>query len=572
MKSLTAADKLCLLLSGLIALGFGFFVVSSGHDDSHITFWQAHTLVEHGALWNYNGERIEQSSSLLHVLLTALLSLLPGFSVVLAGYLVNLLGALLACVLLFRAAGLLAPGWRGAAVLLLCGSIYFPYWAFAGMETTLAAACVVFLLLCLSDAQGASFHRLFCACLLLAAVRPEMPIVLAIMTLVWCCLLLLFRDFRKAGKLLLAASLAIALVTGLRLLYFDSPWPNPVGIKAAGAANQSLTSEVGEGLLYIQLLLENIFSRLLFYAGLLTLLAGIVLGMIDVFKTKNTPTLLLWCLFVGLYSFFVIFSGGDWMREGRFWVPLIAPFCLILVSLLFRIPVKGLGCLLFIGFVGLQAGYSQRFFPAYNFGIPLSHYRPLAEKHPQYSLFERHNREHLRDIFIIDSLNALVPEMLSLHTSDRPITLMSKQMGMVSFYAGKSWFGRVRIIDLGGLVENSVRDCPQASVFGYGRQGLGMDVARYFERLPFSQPACGLPEPDIVFDVYGWGNRDLPGLLEAHDYTLVAHQYGRYETNHGADITANQVLAVHPRWLAKGLNIEPRRLDFDSYQKDLFTR
>jgi hypothetical protein len=70
---------------------YGILCGSTGHDDSHITFWQAHTLLAEGQLLNYNGERLEQSSSLLAIVLTALLSLLTPLSIVNSGYLINLL-------------------------------------------------------------------------------------------------------------------------------------------------------------------------------------------------------------------------------------------------------------------------------------------------------------------------------------------------------------------------------------------------------------------------------------------------------------------------------------------------
>ena len=44
---------------------------SAGRDDTYITLWPAHTLAEHGEILNYNGERVEQSSTLLMVLLLA---------------------------------------------------------------------------------------------------------------------------------------------------------------------------------------------------------------------------------------------------------------------------------------------------------------------------------------------------------------------------------------------------------------------------------------------------------------------------------------------------------------------
>lgn len=60
------------LAACLLVLVAGFFVYgATGHDDAHITFWAAHTLSSHGNITNYNGEYVQQSSSLLLTLLLA---------------------------------------------------------------------------------------------------------------------------------------------------------------------------------------------------------------------------------------------------------------------------------------------------------------------------------------------------------------------------------------------------------------------------------------------------------------------------------------------------------------------
>jgi len=55
------------------ALGFLLFG-STGRDDSYITYWVADQFRRTGRIANYNGKAIEQSSSLLHVLVLAGLS------------------------------------------------------------------------------------------------------------------------------------------------------------------------------------------------------------------------------------------------------------------------------------------------------------------------------------------------------------------------------------------------------------------------------------------------------------------------------------------------------------------
>jgi hypothetical protein len=58
----------------LVVVGLTLFP-ASGRDDIYITYWAAHTLSEYGQILNYEGLRVEQSSSLLHVLLLSVLHL-----------------------------------------------------------------------------------------------------------------------------------------------------------------------------------------------------------------------------------------------------------------------------------------------------------------------------------------------------------------------------------------------------------------------------------------------------------------------------------------------------------------
>ena len=74
-----AVPIIALLLAGLLLFP------SARADDTHITYWAAHSLSQYGEILNYNGERVEQSSSLLHVLLLALLQRLTTLDVELMG-------------------------------------------------------------------------------------------------------------------------------------------------------------------------------------------------------------------------------------------------------------------------------------------------------------------------------------------------------------------------------------------------------------------------------------------------------------------------------------------------------
>jgi hypothetical protein len=66
-----------LIAPAAVLLSTGFLLISSGgRDDAHITLGQL-TLARTGRILNYNGGHLEQSSSLLHVLVLAALSWMP---------------------------------------------------------------------------------------------------------------------------------------------------------------------------------------------------------------------------------------------------------------------------------------------------------------------------------------------------------------------------------------------------------------------------------------------------------------------------------------------------------------
>ena len=77
----------------LLFIGIALFP-SAGRDDSHITYWSAYALSNFGEILNYNGDRIEQSSSLLHVLLLAAVHLVSRVDLVVLGRVLSVLCAI----------------------------------------------------------------------------------------------------------------------------------------------------------------------------------------------------------------------------------------------------------------------------------------------------------------------------------------------------------------------------------------------------------------------------------------------------------------------------------------------
>ena len=82
------------ILVALLPMVLGLSLLSSTlEDDSYITFWSAHALAESGEIVNYNGDRVEQSSTFAFVLLLAGLHLILPLDVPTIGTVVSLVFA-----------------------------------------------------------------------------------------------------------------------------------------------------------------------------------------------------------------------------------------------------------------------------------------------------------------------------------------------------------------------------------------------------------------------------------------------------------------------------------------------
>lgn len=509
---------------------YGVLCGSTGHDDSHITFWQAHTLLEHGQLLNYNGERIEQSSSLLAILLTAMLALITPLSIVSSGYLINLLGAVIVIALTYFAAQRIGYSRPWLPALLTALTPYFAYWAWSGMETTLAAATVlIFLFLAHRFLQTPHlttgfFHWLSAAAL--ASVRPEMIAVGALLLII-CAVL-----FRRPTLLLfLTAFLALAL---WRYSYFGLWFPNPVYAKSGTPDIEQLQ----RGVQYFLRLFRHPLSAI----GITTTLLLFSASCIKHFQQRNNNSLpFLCCLWILLYGGFVITSGGDWMKEGRFWVPLIPPLWLAICTAF----SEGKAVLLIrYGLPVLLITYTPFFIARYSLGTPL--WQHTAQKNiagDGASFFEMANREHLRDWL---ALRAAQQQIRQLDPSpEQPLVLMSKQMGMVNYHLFTEFGSRLRVWDMAGLVDNTLRDCTVMAQDGFDKQGLRINYRKFFERLPQAERECGLRAPDIIYDIYGWGETTpLPDFLRTQGYSIIFNQTGRVNIELGIDITAQETVAV----------------------------
>ncbi|WP_437579855.1 hypothetical protein [Sorangium sp. So ce887] len=152
-------ERLWILCSILLFLALGFFLFASGGtDDTHITYWVSHALARHGQLLNFNGERIEQSSSLGLVCLLALLHRITTIPIPILGHFTGLAFGAAAIAWAVWLARAVSPRLAYLAAPLVATTGGFLYWSTSGMESSFAAfAAVLALLQCarFQDSMGA---------------------------------------------------------------------------------------------------------------------------------------------------------------------------------------------------------------------------------------------------------------------------------------------------------------------------------------------------------------------------------------------------------------------------------
>ena len=123
------------VLSVAMLLGIGLVLfTNSGPDDTHITYWPALTLLRSGRVTNYNGDPIEQSSSLAHVVLTALASRLSGSSVTTAGHLLAITSGVACLPVVYLLACRMTPRAKSAVPLFVATTAPFLHWTYGGLE------------------------------------------------------------------------------------------------------------------------------------------------------------------------------------------------------------------------------------------------------------------------------------------------------------------------------------------------------------------------------------------------------------------------------------------------------
>lgn len=488
---------------------------ATGRDDSHITFWSADALASTGSLVNYNGERIEQSSSLLHTLLLAAARLISiGTTPEVALVLGAVAGA--GCVLLaWRLAEDIQPGagWTGGV--LTATAAYLVYWSLSGMETSLAALAAVWFGMSggrYLDERGAAAPAILAAGAWLL-VRPEgIAVVLAALL---ASTVLAPRTRRQAGVLAGASVLAFAAVTGWRLLFFGLTFPQPVMAKIGGLG-------VGAGLRYVW--------------GWTTpaLIALVVFAVLGALTNRRRGAATLAAGIVAAQLAFTVGAGGDWMEGGRMLVPLLPALCALAAAGVRPRRFAGWQPVLAAVLVVLNLGALGWVARSVSTGRPVWVPSPVGE---EWSWPERRNRIHQRDALFLPEFQATLATLDA--GLERTVLYASAQAGMLPYHALVER-GNVRFVDRWSLTTRRDPDCDEHAEdeTAYGRE---LTYAAWAA----ATDACGRL-PDVVVEL-GSAASLPPG------YTVVHRQPALGPTTDqllpGRPIRAGEFVAVRDQHL-----------------------
>lgn len=522
----------------LVLLCLGFFLWgSSGDDDAYITYWSVKQFVDFGFIGNVNGELVEQSSSLLHVLLLAGAYKISGINLINLGAYFSLLMALLCLPLVSKLAQLLKLDNAHYATWFLAFSAAFSCWAMGGLESTLIAFLILsFATACFFFISAANWQNTLLTlalALLYLLARPE-----AYFVLISAFLALLFFSYsseqiptatKKILGLCLVLSVAFLLIGVLRLQIYGQFFPQPVYAKAGGFSLQKLTF----GLLYF------LFSMQLSIIIYTLLLLVPISQLLKKKQLELLPAILL-SLSLALLAFTVV-SGGDWMPAGRFFVPVVP-----LLILLFLHTVQGFHYKKQTLFTLLVVALLEVSIIPYIFSTGIrvqsfSHFeksleQPIAMQDKPWA--EKMNIVHIHDFLLSDHL---LPVVEAVKQHKQPVELLSVQMGLEPYYVRDTFGEAVHFTDMRGLTTTHLTDCKALKEIKQNWLGIFITYNQYFAELDKEQ--CDLPTPDIIYD----HERDhqLIEFLKTRDYVIIYQQKGTIKTAYASRyVPGNAFIAI----------------------------
>ncbi len=464
---------------------------STGRDDAFITYWPALTLAEHGEILNYNGDRIEQSSTLLHTATLALLhKILPTVAMPTLGWATSLFAGVL---LLLVTARMLTRDTLFLFVLASSPSLL--YWSGSGMESTTAALLVTSMLYGLLNNRAPAIWLVGSAALAVI-IRPEMFLVIScFIALAWPLQTMCgYADHSRWRMLLCTVVASFIAVTLWRHFYFGVLFPQPVTAKSSGIS----LGNVFRGWYYLKATGRSYTSAVLIITGLAAFLLALCMRKHPHRKSILTAG----CLALAQMAF-IFASGGDWMEATRFLLPVL-PALLVATACALQIwrPLYFLGGALLLTLALYDswhfANSQSSGFAQWEQQNALDTYLPDSNTRNAYSATELQTKDALRDI---PQLEALHDVIAAIGTRDMPLHIASIQMGFIPFHLSLAHPGRLQFLDLRALATNDLTLCELTRNFPHADNGLRISYDEFYALLPQLQEQCGIHKPDIVYDM-----------------------------------------------------------------------
>lgn len=469
---------------------------SAGRDDAHITYWAAHALSKYGQILNYNGDRIEQSSSLLYTVLLAILTKLSSIDLPALGAISSVGCSLLAIGLLGPLSKLVDIP-KTSSRLLLATATPFVYWGFGGQEASLASASILLFMIAylrfIATKRTVDILFVMFAVSMYMTVRPEAVFVMVLFLLGIALAKLILREIPKSDFCVIAMVVGLfALLACWRLIYFGSLFPQPIAAKIG--ANISLLHSARIGLNYLGRSTRQypVLVLLLFpgYA-FVSKLKGL-----EIFKSRGMPIF----VFSFAYLLFVIFSGGDWMEGARFVVPVL-PLLIVASFMLAGGLLRNKKVLLLIVIMNIA---SSLLFARYaSTGAPVfdSSYKFVdSASNSRFSYVELQNRVHYRDIPFLENVTPVLDSYITA-MPERTFRVMSAQAGIVPFHLFQHFYGRLRFVDRQGLATREFTSCVLSKRWGRNSLGLLMAYKDYFILQDKFKEKCLIERPEFIYDL-----------------------------------------------------------------------
>ncbi|MEN8184771.1 MAG: hypothetical protein ABFS46_19800, partial [Myxococcota bacterium] len=427
---------------------------------------------------------------------------------------------------MLRAASLSsALGWGGSAVLvaLVASSPYLLYWCFGSLETTMAAWLTVEIAIlagALVEGRRGPLSPITVG--LTAAylmVRPEAAFVLTSALAVWVGLLRAVGTgadrsaIRVGSRWLVLAGVLFAGLCLFRWSYFGQLFPQPVMTKVGG----DVWTRWVDGLDFYRKLIYPPLGIVM--AAALVSLPWLIVRELGAGRRKSTRLFVL--LFAGASAAFALFSGGDWMRGGRFFTHFQPVALVALYGFLSQLSPRRLSVALIAACLAINAAGVVGFAMWRNSGRPLWAFLEkdwiIRSYGAEFQWPERANKIHTRDILFIPEISRIIEKLLE---QQETVSVMSGQAGMVAYYLAKRFDGRVEFIDRWGLATRHFMPAKRELDLQTTQFGLNFPVSLFLaEARSRTEPFW---HPDVIFDF----NETARPLIEANGYRTVYEQSG----------------------------------------------